>query len=83
MAAAQARLDHVLTERSRPMILNVGDLVWMDSRHTPNDMAFKLTARWFGPFTALQVKGSQKTLDLPLTFGKARRQVNIARMKLL
>jgi len=30
MAAAQARLGHVLAKRSRPATLNVGDLVWMD-----------------------------------------------------
>ena len=71
----------MLAKRSRPATLNVGDLVWMDSRHTPNDIPFKLTARWFGPFTVLQVKGAQATLDLPSTFGKAHRQVNIARLK--
>jgi len=71
MAAAQARLGHVLAKRSRPTTLKVGDLVWMDSRHNPNDIPFKLTARWFGPFTVLQVKGAQATLDLPSTFGKA------------
>jgi len=81
LAAAQARLGHVLAKRSRPAILHVGDLVWMDSRHTPNDIPFKLTARWFGPFTVVQVKGAQATLDLPPTFGKAHRQVNIARLK--
>jgi len=59
----------------------VGDLVWIDSRHTPNDIPFKLTARWFRPFTVLQVKGAQATLDLPSTFGKAHRQINIARLK--
>ena len=59
----------------------MGDLVWIDSRHTPNDIPFKLTARWFRPFTVLQVKGAQATLDLPSTFGKAHRQINIARLK--
>jgi len=54
--------------------------VWLDSRHTPNDIPFKLTARWFGPFTVLQVKGAQATLDLPSTFGKAHHQVNILRL---
>jgi len=81
LAAARARLGHVLAKRSRPATLNVCDLVWMDSRHTPNDIPFKLTARWFRPFTVLQVKGAQATLDLPSTFGKAHRQVNIARLK--
>ena len=50
MTAAHARLGHLLAKRSRPATLNVGDLVWLDSRHTPNDIPFKLTARWFGPF---------------------------------
>jgi len=34
----------------------VGDLVWMDSKHTPNDVPYKLTARWFGPFKVLEVR---------------------------
>ena len=55
--------------------------MWLDSRHTTNDIPFTLTARWFGPFTVLQVKGAQATLDLPYTFGKAHRQVNISRLK--
>jgi len=33
----------------------VGDLVWMDSKHTPNDVPYKLTARWFGPLKVLEV----------------------------
>ena len=82
MTAAQARLGHLLAKRSRPATLNVGDLVWLDSRHTPNDIAFKLTARCFEPFTVLQVNGAQATLDLPSTFGKAHRQVNISRLKI-
>jgi hypothetical protein len=78
MAAAQARLGHLFDKRRRPAILKVGELVWLDSRHTPNDIPFKLTARWFGQFTVLQVKGAQATLDLPLTLGLAHHQVNIA-----
>ena len=41
---------------------------------------FSFFARWFGPFTVVQVKGAQATLDLPSTFGKAHRQFNIARL---
>ena len=83
MTAAQARLGlgHLLPKRSRPATLNVGDLVWLDSRHTPNDIPFKLTARWFGLFAVLQVKGAQVTPDVPSTFGKAHREVNISRLK--
>jgi len=81
MTSAQARLGHLLAKHSQPATLNVGDLVWLDSRHAPNDIPFKLTARWLGPFTVLQVKGAQATLDLPSTFGKAHHQVNISRLK--
>ena len=42
---------------------------------------YKLTARWFGPFVALEAKGAQVTLDLPATFGKAHQRVNISRLK--
>jgi len=38
-------------------------------------------ARWFGPFVVLEAKGAQVTLDLPATFGKAHRRVNIHRLK--
>jgi len=82
LTAAQARLGHLLAKRSRPAKLNVRDLVWLDCRHTPNDIPFKLTASLFGPFTVLQVKGAQATLDLPSTFGKAHHQVNISRLKI-
>ena len=81
MDAVQTRLGHVLSKRSRPTTLNVGDLVWMDSRHTSNDIPFKLTSRWFGPFTVLQVEGAQSTLDLPSTIAKVHRQVNIPCLK--
>jgi len=77
MTVAQASLGHLLAKRSRPATLNVGDLVWVVPRHMPNDIPFKLTARWFGPFTVLQVKGAQDTLDFSSTFGKAHCQVNI------
>jgi len=57
MSSAQARLGHVLARRTRPGTLNVDDLVWMDSRHTSNDIPFKLTVRWFGPFTVPVTSG--------------------------
>jgi len=40
MTEAQARLGHLLAKRSRPATLNVRDLVWLDSRHTTNEMTF-------------------------------------------
>jgi len=58
----------------------VVDKVWLDSKHTPVDIPYTLTARWFGPFAVTSVQG-QVTLDLPEIFGKAHRRVNIRRLK--
>jgi len=44
----------------------------MDSKHTPNDVPYKLTARSFGPF---------KVLDLPPSFGKTHNRINMSRLK--
>jgi len=81
MVAAQDRLGHLLEQRSTPSTVAVGDKVWLDSKHTPVDIPYKLTARWFGPFEVTSVQGAQVTLDLPETFGKANRRVNIRRLK--
>jgi len=81
MAAAQGKIGRLLVKRRRPAVLNVGDLVWMDSRHTANDL-FKLSVRWFGPSTVLDVNGAQATLDLPQSFGLAHRKINISRLKI-
>ena len=74
MAAAQGKIGRLMVKRRRSAVLNVGDLVWMDSRHTANDL-FKLTVRWFGPSTVLDVNGTQATLDLPQSLGLAQRKL--------
>jgi len=81
IAAAQVRLRHLLEKRSIPSTVRVGDKVWLDSKHTPVDIPYKLTSRWFGPFEVMAVQGAQVTLDLPQTFSKARQCVNIRRLK--
>ena len=58
-----------------------GDKVWLDFKHTPIDIPYKLTARWFGPFEVLSSDGATVTLDFSETFGKAHRKVNIRRLK--
>jgi len=58
-----------------------GNGKWLDSKHTPIDITYKLTARWFGPFEVLSSDGAAVTLDLPGTFGKAHCKVNIRRLK--
>ena len=67
MAAAQVRLGQMLAKRVTPACVKAGDLVWMDSesKHTPHDVPYKLSARWFGPFRVLEVRGAQAILDLP------------------
>ena len=42
MAAAQVRLGQMLAKRVTPACIKVGDLVCMDSKHTPNDVSYKL-----------------------------------------
>ena len=81
MAAAQVRLGQLLAKRCTPADVKVGDKVWLDSRHTPIAVPYKLTTRWFGPFVVMEVRGAQVILDLPTTFGKAHRKVNIRRLK--
>jgi len=81
MAAAQVCLGHLLERRSTPIIVAVGDKVWLNSKHTPINIPYKLTARWFDPLEVTLVQGAQVTLDLPETFGKAHRRVNICRLK--
>jgi len=81
MATAQVRLGHLLERRLTPSTVAVGDRVWLDSKHTPVDIPYKLTARWFGPSEVTEMHGAQFTLDLPETFGKAHRKVNIRRLE--
>jgi len=80
MAAAQVRLGHLPQRRSTPSTVAVGDKVWLDSKQTPVDIPYKLTARWFGPFEVTLVHRAQVTLNLPKTFGKAHHRVNIRRL---
>ena len=72
-----------MTIRKRSVASRVvsGDKVWLDSKHTPIDIPYKLTVRWFGPFEVLSSDGAVVTLDLPETFGKAHRKVNIRKLK--
>jgi len=81
MAAAQVRLGQMLAKRVTPACIKAGDLVWMDSKHTPNDVPYKLSGRWFGPFKVLEVRGAQAILDLPPSFGKTHNRINMSRLK--
>jgi len=81
MAAAQVCLGQILAKRVTPSCIKVGDLVWMDSKHTPNDVPYKLTAQWFGPFKLLEVRGAQAILDLPPSFGKTHNRINMSPLK--
>ena len=78
---AQVRLGQMLAKRVTPACIKVGDVVWMDSKHTPNDVPYKLTARWFGPFKVLEVRGARAILDLPPSFGKTHNRIHMSRLK--
>ena len=75
MASSQVRLGHLLEKRSLASRIVPGDKVWLDSKHTPIDLPYKVTDRWFAPFEVLTSDGAAVTLDLPETFGKAHRKV--------
>ena len=49
MASSQVRFGHLLEKRSVASRVVPGDKVWLDSKHIPIDIPYKLTARWFGP----------------------------------
>ena len=68
MAAAQVKLGQLLEKRSTPSVVTVEDKVWLDSKHVPVDVPYKLKSHWFGPFQVLEAAGTQVTLDLPATF---------------
>ena len=81
MAAAQVCLGQMLAKRVTLACIKVGDLVWIGSKHTPNDVPYKLTARWFSPFNVLEVHGAQAILDLPPSFGKTHNRINMSQLK--
>ena len=58
MAASQVRLRHLLEKRSVASKVVAGDKVWLDSKHTPIDIPYKLSARCFGPFEVLSADGA-------------------------
>jgi len=83
MTAAQLRLGQMLAKRVTPACITAGDLVWMDFKQTPNNVPYKLSARWFGPFRVLEVRGAQAILDLPPSFGKTHNHINMSQLKFL
>jgi hypothetical protein len=70
------RLGITLGSRSVPTEVKVGDMVWMDDTHVPNQVPWNLAARWFGPYRVREVKGATCTLDLPETLGKTSDNIN-------
>jgi len=77
ITVAQVRLGHLLEKRSILSTVSVSDKVRLDSKHTPENIPYKLTSGWFGPLEVVAMQGAQMTVDLPETFGKAHQRVNI------
>jgi len=50
MGTSQVHLGHLLEKRSVVSKVVTGDKVWLDSKHTPIDIPYKLSACWFGLF---------------------------------
>jgi len=64
MAAVQLQLRKLLEKRTMLCTVKAGDKVWLDSKHTPVDISYKPTARWFGLFEVLEARGAKVTLGL-------------------
>ena len=83
-AAAQVRLGAMLDLRSRAADVKVGDAVWLDGSHNTvagTQLPAKLAARWYGPFTVLEVRGAAVRLRLPAELGNMSDVVNVRRLR--
>jgi hypothetical protein len=83
-AAAQVRLGAMLDLRSRAADVKVGDEVWLDGAHNTvagTQLPSKLAARWYGPYTVLEVRGGAVKLRLPAELGNMSDVVNVRRLR--
>ena len=82
-AAEQARVGRILAGRRSPATVKVGDWVWMDGAHVPDQIPHKLAMRWYGPYEVLEVfaGGGTVRLRLPEELGRISTVVNIRRLK--
>ncbi len=81
VATAQARIGIQLDARARPAEVKVGDYMYLDGKHVPNQWPLKFASRWFGPFRVLAARGPVVQLDLLATLGKMSPWVNVRRLK--
>jgi len=84
VAAAQVRLGLLLDQRSTPVTVKPGDLMYLDAspQHSPpHQVPYKLANRWMGPYEAVEVRGSSVRLDVPPELGKISPWVNVRRLK--
>jgi hypothetical protein len=82
-AAEQARVGRILAGRRLPATVKVGDWVWMDGAHVPDQIPHKLAMRWYGPYEVLEVFAGGGTVRsrLPEELGRISTVVNIRRLK--
>ncbi len=81
VTAAQGRIGVQLDARSHPVEVKVGDYMYLDGNHVPNQVSLKFVARWFGPFKVLATRGPVVQLDLSSTLGKMSPWVNVRHLK--
>jgi hypothetical protein len=82
-AAEQARVGRILAGRVSPATVKVGDWVWMDGAHVPDQIPHELAMRWYSPYEVLEVfaGGGTVCLRLPEELGRISTVVNILRLK--
>jgi hypothetical protein len=81
VTAAQARIGIQLDARARPSEVKVGDYLYLDGKHVPNQVSLKFVSRWFGSIRVLATRGPVVHLGLPGTLGKMSPWVNVRRLK--
>ena len=85
VAAAGVKLGRLVSLRSTPASVKVGDFVWLDGGSKISQAAAKLSPRWYGPFRVDKVLGSGGTVRLDFSPAPHLRAVsdivNVRRLK--
>ena len=85
VAAAGVKLGRLVSRRSTPASVKVGDFVWLDGGSKISQAAAKLSPRWYGPFRVDKVLGSGATVRLDFSPAPHLRAVsdivNVRRLK--
>jgi hypothetical protein len=81
MAAAQVRVGLLLAQKATPVLVRVGDRMWLDGAHVSHQLPYKLACKWFDQYEVLEVRGHTVCLNLPASLGKTSDIISLHRLK--